>query len=169
DVDMSFDGKTLTLLGNNLNVYAQIDIPGSIDHLAHELREKHNRPLPAADLLMSDAYQALMEGVVDIKDLGSGVVGGVECDFLAFRAEEVDWQIWIAQGDDPYPCRYSIASKTVAGLPQYTVQLRNWKTGDAVKAIDFSFVNSTHAVKVEPGSVKDANELPEHFVTGESQ
>jgi len=129
DVEMYFDGKTLTLLGKNLNTNAQQDIPGTIDHLIDELQVKHNRPLPAADLLLSDSYKALMHDVVNVKDLGSGVIGGVECDHLAFRAQEVDWQIWIAQGQTPYPCRYVITSTFMDGGPQYAIQIRDWKTG----------------------------------------
>ena len=169
DVEMSFDGKTLTVLGKNLNIYAQQDIPGSVDHLVDELRDKHNRPLPAADLLSSNAYDALMLDVVDVKDLGSGVIGGVECDFLAFRAKEVDWQIWIAQGDRPYPCRYTITTKHLASGPQYTIQIRNWKTGDEVAATDFSFKNPTNAKKVDLENLEGTDELPGHFVIGESK
>jgi len=77
DVEMSFDGKTLTLLGKNHNLYTQLDIPGTLDHLVDELKDTYNRPLPAADLLLSNSYDALMADVVDVKDLGSGVVGGV--------------------------------------------------------------------------------------------
>jgi hypothetical protein len=58
--------------------------------------------------------------VTDVKDLGSGVIGGVECNHLAFRTPDVDWQIWIAQGDRPYPCLYVITSPKVAGYPQYS-------------------------------------------------
>ena len=58
-----------------------------------------------------------MADVIDVKDLGSGVIGGVECDHLAFRTKEVDWQIWIAQGNRPYPCRYVITSSKVAQAP----------------------------------------------------
>ena len=54
------------------------------------LRDKYKRPVPAADLLMADPYKELMPLVVDAKDLGSGVIRGVECDHLAFRTEEVD-------------------------------------------------------------------------------
>ena len=169
DVEMSFDGKTLTLLGKNLNVYAQTAVPGTVDHLVDELREKHNRPLPAADLLLSNVYDALMLDVVDVKDLGSGVVGGVECDYLAFRAKEVDWQIWIAQGEHPYPCRYVITSTFIAGGPQYSIQTRNWKTGKQVAAKDFSFRNTTNARKVELENLKGTDELPDHFKIGESK
>jgi hypothetical protein len=169
DVEMSFDGQTLTVMGKNFNRYAQIDVPGTIDGLFDELRDTYNRPIPAADLLLSDSYEALMRDVVDVKDLGSGVVGGVECDFLAFRKEEIDWQIWIAQGESPYPCRYVISSKLVTGRPQYTIQMSDWKTGDEVVAADFRFENSTNAVKVELGDLEGAEELPAHFRIGESQ
>jgi hypothetical protein len=169
DVEMSFDGKTLTLLGKNLNIYAQENVPGSIEHLVDELRVKHNRPLPAADLLLSDSYKVLMADVIDVKDLGSGVIGGVECNYLAFRQKEVDWQIWIAQGERPYPCRYVISSKFINGAPQYTIQIRDWKAGDEVAATDFSFKNSTDAKKVDLKNLKETGALPEHFVIGEVQ
>ncbi len=169
DVEIFFDGKVLTLLGKNLNTYAQQDVPGTIDHLVDELRVKHNRHLPAATLMLSNAYDALMRDVVDVKDLGSGVIGGVECDFLAFRKEEVDFQIWIAHdGEHPYPCRYTITTKNLPRSPQYTIQIRNWKTGDEVAATDFSLKNTTNAKKVDLKNLKGTGDLPEHFMTGES-
>lgn len=171
DAATNFDGKTLTILGKNLNKYVQVEIPGTVDHLIDELKNTYNRPLPAADLLLSNSYDVLMQDVVDIKDLGSGVIGGVECDSLAFRSEEVDWQIWIAQGDQPYPCRYVITTKQLTNGPQYSVQLSNWKTGDAVAADDFTFKNTTEAEQVELEALKGMGDLPDHFVVtkGESE
>jgi len=169
DVEMFFDGKTFTVLGKNLNLYTQIDVSGTIDHLIDELRDTYQRPLPAADLLLSNPYDALMLDVVDIKDLGSGVVGGVECDWLAFRTDEVDFQIWIAQGDRPYARRYVITSKKINGGPQYIIQVRSWKTGDEVAATDFSFKNATNAEKVELEDLKGAGMLPDHFKEGDAK
>jgi hypothetical protein len=157
-VELVFDGKTLTVLGKNANAYAQIDAPGTIDQLVDELRDKHHRPMPAADLLMSDPYGQLMPLVVDAKDLGSGVIRGVECDHLAFRTEEVDWQIWIAQGDRPYPCRYVITSTKVKGFPQYTIDVTAWKTGADVPS-GFTAQIPAGARKLNPGDVPDFNEL----------
>jgi hypothetical protein len=166
DVEMLFDAKTLTMLGKNANVYAQIDIPGTIDHLIDELRDEHNRPLPAADLLMMNIYDQLMPGVDDVKDLGSGVIGGIECDHLAFRTKEVDWQIWIAHGKRPYPCRYVITSKLIADGPQYSIQIRDWKTGNEVAADDFSFKNKTKAKKIAAEDIAEMDELPKHYSIG---
>ena len=60
NVELVFDGKTLTLLGKNANLYAQVEAPGTIDQLVDVLRDKYHRPVPAADLLMSDPYKELM-------------------------------------------------------------------------------------------------------------
>ena len=160
DVEMLFDGETLTLVGKNLNIYTQLEVPGTIDHLVDELKNTYNRPLPAADLLLSGSYDELMYGVTDVKDLGSGVIGGVECDFLAFRTEDVDWQIWIAQGERPYPCRYVITTKHLANAPQYAVQTREWKTGAEVATDDFEFKNPTKIIFGKGEIKKLTNEIP---------
>jgi hypothetical protein len=165
DAEAIFDGKTLSLIGRNANVYGQVDVPGSIDHLIDELRDKYHRPVPGADMLQSNVYDELMPQVIDTKDLGSGVIGGVECDHLAFRTNEVDWQIWIAQGARPYPCQYVITSKLVDDGPQYSMQIRDWKTGNEVASDDFSFKNSTNATKMELSDL-DTDELPKIFRVG---
>lgn len=166
DVEMFFDAKTLTMLGKNTNLYAQLDIPGTIDHLIEELQDKHNRPLPAADLLMTNVNDELMAAVIEVKDIGSGVIGGTECDHFAFRNKNVDWQIWIAQGDNPYPCRYVITSKIVAEGPQYSIQFSDWKTGNDVAANDFTFKNPTKAKKIDLKDIAEMADLPKNFTTG---
>ncbi|MGO7030773.1 DUF2092 domain-containing protein [Rhizobium ruizarguesonis] len=170
NVEITFDGKTLTLLGKDNNLYAQFEVPGTIDHLIEELRAKHNLPVPGADLLQSNVYEELMRDVVDVKDLGSGVIGGTECDHLAFRTKEVDWQIWIAQGEHPYPCRYIITSTQVDQGPQYSVQISDWKTGAELNPKDFSFKAPTDAKRVDdPKQLIDIDELPDNFVVGDTK
>jgi hypothetical protein len=163
NVEMVFDGKTLTLLGKNTNLYTQVEAPGTIDQLVDVLRDKYHRPVPAADLLMSDPYKELMPEVNDAKDLGSGVIHGVECDHLAFRTKEVDWQIWIAQGARPYPCRYVITSKKVTGQPQYTLDIWAWKTGAEVASDSFKLEIPASAKKLAPDQVPELNDIPGHF------
>ena len=163
NVEMVFDGKTLTLLGKNGNLYAQVEAPGTIDHLVDELRDKYHRPVPAADLLMSDPYKELMAPVTDVKDLGSGVIRGVECDHLAFRTKEVDWQIWIAQGARPYPCRHVITSKKVRGSPEYTLDIRAWKSGGEVASDAFKLEIPPGSQKLTPGQIPDLDDIPGIF------
>jgi hypothetical protein len=163
NVEMVFDGKTLTLLGKNANLYAQVEAPGTIDQLVDVLRDKYHRPVPAADLLMADPYKELMPQVNDVKDLGSGVIHGVECDHLAFRTKEVDWQIWIAQGARPYPCRYVITSKKVTGWPQYTLDIWGFKAGAEVASDAFKLEIPAGAERLTAGEVPELNEIPALF------
>jgi hypothetical protein len=170
DLETVFDGTTLTLLGKGVNIYTQVEEPGSVDRLVDVMRDTYGRPLPAGDLLLSHPYPALMEEVYDIKDLGSGVIGGTECDWLAFRTEEVDWQIWIAHGDQPLPCRYVITTKYMEHAPQYTIDFRDWRTGDAVAADTYAFEAPPDATKIELDQLQaKMAELPGHFAKGGKQ
>jgi len=167
NVELVYDGKTLTLLRKDEKTYAQAEEPGTIDHLVDVIRNKYRRAIPAADLLMSNPYEQLMPMVMNTKDLGSGVIRGVECDHLAFRTKDVDWQIWIAQGPRPYPCRYIITSSIMAGSPQYMMDVISWKTGNEVKA-DFNFQPPAGTRKVDAKQLPNMDELPEMFgkITG---
>ncbi|MGO4620342.1 DUF2092 domain-containing protein [Ensifer sp. 2YAB10] len=170
DTETLFDGKTLTLFGKNVNKYTQVEMHGTVDQLIDELKDKHGLPLPAADLLMTNSYEELMKGVYDSKDLGSGFVNGKECDSLAFRKDDVDFQIWVAHGDQPYPCRLVITSSKVKGGPEYSIQIRDWKTGDGVPADDFAFKNTTNAEKADVKDLKqNLSEMPDNFVVGDKK
>ena len=169
DMETVFDGKTLTLFGKNKNVYTRVEAPGTLDGLMNELEKKYDRSLPAADLFLAHAYDEMTADVTNVKDLGSGVIGGIECDYFAFRAKDVDWQIWVTQGAKPRPCRYVITSTKITDGPQYSVQLRNWKTGGEVPTGDFAFKPPAGARKIgldELKTIKDMGELPSHFIVG---
>ena len=163
DVEFFFNGKTLSLFRKDQNLFAKVETPGTIDHLVDELRDKYQRPLPAADLLAANVSAEMMPDVKDVKDLGSGVIRGIECDHLAFRTEDVDWQIWIAHGDRPYPVRLVFTSNKVAGSPQYQVDVMNFKTGNQVANADFNFTPPPDAKQVQPSELKSFDELPDVF------
>lgn len=169
-LEMVYDGASFSVAAEAAAVYASVAIDGQIDTLIDALRNTYGRPLPAADLLGADPFAALMSEVIDVKDLGSGMVAGAECDHLAFRTEQVDWQIWIAQGEAPLPCRLLITSKTVEMAPNYIVDFSNWRTGAAVAADDFAFVAPQGASAVEFAGFADAvTDLPQIYSIGDSQ
>ena len=163
DTEMVFDGTTLSFLGKGQNAYIQTEAPGTVDQLIDQLRDKFHRQLPGADLLQSGVYDALMTDVTDVKDLGSGIINGIECDHLAFRAKDTDWQIWIAQGDKPYPCRYVITSTGVDQAPQFTLEVHDWRTGGSG---NFTFTPPAGATKMDANDLeglRDTADLPENY------
>jgi hypothetical protein len=172
DTETVFDGKTLTILGKIQNAYVQAEVPGTIDTLIDQLRDRFHRQLPGADLLLQNVYGELMADVTDVKDLGSGVIGGTECDHFAFRAKETDWQIWITQGENPRPCRYVITSRDVDQAPQFTMVVRDWKAGAGVPGGDFTFKAPAGAKLLDAKDIealKESSDLPENYKIGESK
>ena len=172
DTEMVFDGKTVTILGKGQNAYVQAEVPGTIDNLIDQLRDRFQRQIPGADLLLQDVYGQLTGDVTNVKDLGSGVIGGTECDHFAFRTKETDWQIWIAQGPNPYPCRYVITTKGVDQAPQFTLVVRDWKAGAAVAGGDFTFTPPAGAKLLDAKDIKalkESSDLPENYKIGEAQ
>src|SRR6266516_474274 len=134
DVQLVYDGKTVSVYGNNAKAYAQVELTGTVDQLVDLIQAKSGAAMPGTDLLLSNAYDELMSNVILASHIGQGVIDGVECEHLAFRGVDTDWQIWIESGARPVPRKYVITSKTLAGAPQYTLRIKDWKTDAGVMA-----------------------------------
>jgi hypothetical protein len=169
DVQLIVDGTTVTVFNKDGNSYAQIESPGSIDQLVDLLRNEYGLELPGADLLVTDPYGVLMPEVLDAKHIGRGVINGVECDHLAFRNRETDWQIWVEIGDRPIPCKYVITSKATAAAPQYTLLITDWKSEPEIAADAFAFQAPEGAKKVDLKTLKDIDEVPPGLIEGETR
>jgi hypothetical protein len=91
---------------------------------------------------------------------------GVECEHLAFRSPDLDWQLWVEIGARPIPRKYVITSKHVAGAPQYTLRIKEWKTDVPVAADAFAFKPPADAKRVELVALTDIDEIPAGQVTG---
>jgi hypothetical protein len=159
DVELVFDGAVVTLHGKNANAYVQTPFTGSIDGLVDKLRAEFAVDAPGADLLLADMFKQMSADVLDGKHIGQGVVDGVECEHLAFRGPEVDWQIWVESGSNPAPRKYVITSKMVAGAPQYTLRIKEWKAGLAAQPDAFAF-RPGDAKRVEMKEAAGWDEVP---------
>jgi hypothetical protein len=160
DVELVFDGKTVTVLGKHINAFAQTDATGTVDQLIDRLRDQHNVAMPGADLLLTRVNDELMADVIDAKHIGHGVVDGVECEHLAFRNADLDWQLWVEIGPRPIPRKYVITNKALTGAPQYTLRIKEWRTDAQVAADAFSFKPPADARKVELTALRDIDEIP---------
>lgn len=166
DIELVFDGKTATVFGKNINAFAQLDAPGSIDQLIDRLRNQSSLELPGADLLLSNTYDVLMSDVIDAKHIGQGIIDGIECEHLAFRNLDSDWQVWVEVGPRPIPHKYVITSKAVTGGPQYTLRIKDWKTDAQLGADAFVFKPPTDAKKVDVKALSEIDEVPAGVLPG---
>jgi hypothetical protein len=166
DVDLVFDGQKTALLGRNNNMFTEVSSPGSVEQLVDRLRDEFQVAIPGADLLLGSSYDRLMDGVIDAKHIGQGVIDGIDCEHLAFRNMDTDWQIWIEAGPNPIPRKYVITSKAVAGAPQYTLRVKNWSTDAPVSADAFAFKAPADSRKVDIKEMRDIDDVPSGTITG---
>ena len=159
DIEIVFDGKSLTLNDKDANGFAQIELSGSVDQLVDVLRDKHGVVAPGADLLLTNAFDVMMADVIESAHIGKGVIDGVECEHLAFRNVDTDWQIWIEAGARPIPRKYVITSKGVAAAPQYTLRIKEWRTD--VPSDAFAFKPAEGAKKLALADLSDIDEVPQ--------
>jgi hypothetical protein len=144
-----YDGKTLTLYNPKENLYATVAAPDTVDKMMDFARGTLDLFAPAGDLFYRDTYERLMQDVTSGFVVGKATIGGVLCDQLAFSGPEVDWQIWIEQGDKPLPRKYVITTKLVEGWPDYTVSIFNWNIAPPIADGEFSFVPPAGAEKID--------------------
>ena len=169
EVELYFDGTTASVNGKSVNGYTQIEATGTLDDLIHALRAGHGVALPGADLLLTNSYDLLIADVLEAKYLGRGVVAGVECEHLAFRNFDTDWQLWVQVGDHPAPRKLVITSKTVNSAPQYSVVVTDWNTGVEPEPEAFEFTPPEGAERLPPDGLIDLDELPQEHRLGGGQ
>jgi hypothetical protein len=169
DVEMVYDGKTLSAYGKRLNAVGKLPMEGTIDDVVARLRDEFGLELPAADLLSSAPYDVMMENVTSAMALGEGMIRGQMCDHLAFRTSDVDWQIWLAQGDKPFPCRFTITSRMTALAPSYSIEFSDWTGGADVAADDFQLKPAAGAKEVSITELKGLDEVPAPESQGDAQ
>ncbi|MEN8176646.1 MAG: DUF2092 domain-containing protein [Pseudomonadota bacterium] len=169
DVALIFDGKTVSIFGKEINGYAQFEGPATVDQLLEALRAGHGVAMPGADLLLTNSYETLVADVMEAKHIGRGIIDGRECEHLAFRNFDTDWQLWVEAGDQPIPCKMVITSKTLNSAPQYTLRVKEWKTGVQPAPDAFSFTPPAGAEKLSPDALIELDELPPEAPTGDTQ
>lgn len=167
EVELLFNGKTASIFSKSVNGYAQVELPGTVNELIEALREGHGIALPGADLLLSQSYDVLTADVMEAKYIGHGVIDGRDCEHLAFRNFDTDWQLWVEIGTKPIPRKMVITSKTVNSAPQYTLRIKKWQTDIAAAPEKFSFKPPAGAEKLNPNALLHLDELPPESAIGE--
>jgi hypothetical protein len=142
-----YDGKTITLMDRNKNLYTTIAAPPEIDAALEHGTQTFNLRAPLADLIYSKAYENLIAGVVSGFYVGLSKVQGVPCHHLAFRQKDIDWQIWIENSPTPVPRKFLITDKTAQGL-QFTAVFTKWNTSPQLEDSLFTFVAPEKAEKI---------------------
>jgi hypothetical protein len=149
--ELVLDGSSLVMFGRDANAYLRL--PASSIATAVEAVQRLGFDAPGGDLLADRPMDATTTDIISGTHVGMTFIESVEVHHLAFRGAEVDWQLWVTAGDRPLPLRYVIVSTSVAGAPQYTLQLRNWNLAPPADPGRFVFTPPAGARQLDPSSV----------------
>jgi len=144
-----YDGKNLTLYNPKENLYATTTAPPTLDEAFDFAREKLDVIAPGTDLLYKNAADKMLKASSSGFVVGPSVVAGMKATHLAFRAADVDWQVWIQDGDKPLPLKFILTSKQVKGEPEFTVVIRSWDLAPKITDKEFVFTPPKGAKKIE--------------------
>jgi hypothetical protein len=169
DVELVSDGKSVIVHNRPGKTFARVDVAGSFDVVVDLLRLEHLVEIPGADLLLTKSFERLTEGLLDAKHVGQGVIDGVECEHLAFRTHDTDWQIWVDTGARPAPRKYVITSKAVAQAPQYTLRIKEMRTDVNPDASAFVFKVPEGVKQVALDALGDIDDVPPGIAAGGSK
>ena len=148
DLEFVYNGQTLTLYDRNKKNYAVAPTPPTIARTLDAIRVRYGIVFPLADLIYMAADQNLLQNITAAGYIGTSRVDDVECDHIAIRQPEVDWQVWIEKSKTPFPRKIVITSKTMPTQPQYIAKL-TWDPAASIDSNLFTFTPPSDAVRIK--------------------
>jgi hypothetical protein len=134
-----YDGKQFTVYAPTLGFYATAPAPPTIGATLDAIWQKFGISLPLQDLFRwSDPNNRRAESLQSALAIGPAPLDGVRTDHYLFREGDIDWQIWIQQGDRPLPLKLVIVDRSDPAGPAYVARLK-WNVSPTLTADDFVF------------------------------
>ena len=121
-----FDGKELIVFSPKENVFAKLERKGSVDDMLKYVVLDLQTPIPLAMLFLQSIKEELEKRITEIDHVELTNIAGKPADHLAVRTADIDFQIWLAQGEQPLPLRVIITYKEAVGQPQFWANLSDW-------------------------------------------
>jgi hypothetical protein len=143
-----FDGKDIYFSDLERNVYASVPRPGDINQAIDYFTEALQMPLPLGQLISSDISEWVKKEIYAGGFVDQATINGVLCDHLAFRTENIDFQVWIAAEGDPLQMRLVIDYKNAPGEPQFRAMFKDWNFKPQVSDSLFVFAPAENMQKI---------------------
>ena len=141
-----------TMIDHGYGYYATIKTPKTIDGALDAIFDRFGIKAPLAQLVYSDMDKRFKFS--KSKNFGTMMVGGTECDYVAFSDPTAEVHLWIAAGDKPLLKAYRIFDKTEKDRPSLSTSV-TWVENPEISDNDFIFAAPKDAIEI---SVLSTNE-----------
>ena len=154
-----YDGKDFTVYSPKLGYYSTVKAPATNRDVLKTIYDKFGIALPLEDLFRwaDDSNDDRLKALKSAYDVGPATIDGVLTDHYAFREDDVDWEIWIQNGDQPFPRKLVIVDRNDPAKPTFVARLQ-WQLNPAYSDADFAFVPDANAKKIQMATYQGSGE-----------
>jgi hypothetical protein len=143
-----YDGKTITMLETQQNLYAQEPMPPTLAQTMDTLANKYGMAVPAAELLQPGLFDKLNTQIQSAEYVAMESIAGQNCHHVALGLDWADIQLWVQDGDQPLPRKAVIIYKKIPGNPKYEMDISAWDLADPPDSV-FAITIPPDAQKID--------------------
>ena len=133
-----YDGKTVTIVSPGDGFYGKFDAPPTIKEMLEKAADDFDLALPLADLFDWGTPDAPIDEILRGFKVGESFIAGKKTNHYAFREEDQDWEIWIAEEGAPLPLKYSIVDRLDPSAPRFSATL-DWTSRESFPTATFEY------------------------------
>lgn len=146
--ELFYNGRVATLYTASQKSYSSVEMGGNLTELVERLQQRYGIEVPLSDLFLWGTPAAPFDKIESAMNAGQAYVDGVLCDHYAFRQGKLDWQLWIAAGAQPLPCKLVITNRGDEARPQSVSRIQ-WNLKPTFKDSVFTFVPPKGVTRAE--------------------
>jgi hypothetical protein len=135
----SYDGRAVSLRGGGRRVWAQAEVPGTIDEMLDDVARRFALPVPVADVIYSVPYDAFLGSHARGGFVGRETIDGVRCVALAYDDDFLEVRLWIPASGRALPRRVRLVYKQAPSLPMAQMTFSDWDLDATVADGTFTF------------------------------
>lgn len=145
-----YDGKTVSVLDEDKNVYATIEAPPTMEAMVDMLHEDYGLTIPLIDILMPNLCRLLVPVLNSIEYDGNEEVEGRNCHKLVIQADDFAAIVWVDADDEaPLPRKVDVTYEAEGHKPRYVGVINTWKAAENIDQSVFVFRPPPDARQIE--------------------
>jgi hypothetical protein len=147
--DFLYDGKYMLAYAPAADLVAVGPAPATVDETIKAAEDQAAIFFPFAEVIASDPYANLAEGLTTAFVVGqSHVIGDTVTDMVAITNENVHAEIWIG-ADDGLPRMIRATYVKDPTKSHYEIEFSDWKVNPTLTADDFTSLPAQKAAKMK--------------------
>ncbi len=144
-----YDGSAMLAVSPDANLAAVTEAPQNIDAALEFAYQKAAIYFPFTDLIVSDPYADLADGMKLAFYIGkSNVVGGTQTDMIAYASDEIFEQIWIGT-EDKLPRKIRAVFLKDPLQLRYEMDLTDWVLDPILEPDTFASATAARAQRID--------------------